>query len=415
MTSNAQNNRQPSAKPTADGSQRERVGDHATIFRLRSSPFWYIDYSIGGVQFRRSLRTSSKRRAIRLAKTKDAELTLGVAQTPSQRPALIVDVTDQYIKSLALRGRRPGTLADYARDLAQFAAYARSQGIVRLQDANERLLEDFQQRLKSEGMRGIVAQPKSGRRIGRNAPKTIRTKLKSVRQLIKWALKRRLLLQDPAAGFQLPPEPHRDAFCWSTEEFTRLCNYAEKPWQDILRFLALTGLRSDELAWLTVADISLSGRPYVRIRRKTCPQTGVAWQPKHGRERIVPLCPAAAAICRTALAASPGPWLFWSTTARGKQRGHFQTQAIWGALQKIKVRAGITRGSVHTTRHLFCAFAANHGISPFKVMKILGHGSLDIVLTYYHLADTELLSSLDGVPFDELAAGCETSDNLAKS
>jgi integrase len=277
---------------------------------------------------------------------------------------------------------------------------------------DEQLLEDYQKRLKNAGMRGIVHQAKLGRRIGRNAPKTIRKKLKSVRQLIRWGLKRRLLREDPAAGFQLPPEPKQDAFCWSTEEFRQLCDHAEQPWLDLLRFLAYTGLRSDELCWLTSDDVSLNSRPFVRIRRKNCPQTGVAWQPKHGKERIVPLCPPAVEIGRRALAASPGPWLFWSPKARGKQQGHYRTEAIWWALQRIKARAGIRRGTVHTTRHFFCAFAANAGVSPFKVMKILGHGSLDIVLRYYHIADAELLAALDAVPFDKLSAGGAGSEPI---
>jgi site-specific recombinase XerD len=384
--------------------QRERVGDRVSIFKSPGSPNWYLDYSIDGHQIRRSLRTKSKKRALDLAKKKDAELVLGLAHAPSRQSTSIADLVGGYIRSLELRGRGAGTLKGYRRDLAQFTAYAKSRGVVRLQAVDEQLLEDYQERLKSTGMKGIVPQAKRGRRIGRNANATIRNKMKSVRQLIRWAMKRRLLREDPCGGYQLPPESTQDAFCWSTEEFRQLCDHAEQPWLDLLRFLAMTGLRSDELCWLTAGDASLSGRPFVRIRRKNCPQTGVAWQPKHGRERIVPLCPPAAETCRQALAATPGPWLFWSPNARGKQQGHYRTEAIWWALQRIKGRAGIRHGTVHTTRHYFCAFAANHGVSPFKVMKILGHGSLDIVLRYYHLGDNELLSSLDGVPFDDMTA-----------
>ena len=391
-------------KPKNGDSQRQRVGDRVSIFKSPRSPNWYLDYSIDNHQFRRSLGTKSKKRALDLAKKKDAELVLGLAHAPSRQSTLIADLVVRYVRSLELRGRGVGTLKGYRRDLAQFTAYAKSRGVVRLQAVDEQLLEDYQERLKSTGMKGIVPQAKRGRRISRNAPATIRNKMKSVRQLIRWAMKRRLLREDPAAGYQLPPESTHDAFCWSTEEFRQLCDHAEQPWLDLLKFLAMTGLRSCELCWLTVDDLSLSGRPFVKIRRKDCPQTGVAWQPKHGRKRDVPLCAPAAEICRKALATSPGPWLFWSPNARGKQQGHYRTEAIWWALQRIKARAGIRHGTVHTTRHYFCAFAANNGVSPFKVMKILGHGSLDIVLLYYHLGDNELLSSLDGVPFDDITA-----------
>jgi site-specific recombinase XerD len=392
-----------SKKPSVGDSSRQRVGDRVSIFRLLGSPNWYINYNLDGHQFRKSLRTKSKKRAIELAKQKDAQLVLGVARPPTRQSKSIAEMSARYIKSLELRGRDARTLQVYNRDLEQFAAYAQSRGLIRLQDVDEQLLEDFQERLKTTGMRGIAKQAKRGRRIGsQNSPKTVRNKLKTVRQLIRWAVRRRLLREDPAAGYQLPPEPRHDAFCWSKEEFKRLCDHADPPWLDILQFLATTGLRSDELCWLTIADVNLSERPFVKIRRKACPQTGVCWRPKHGRERIVPLCAPASGICRKVLAESPGPWLFWSENARGKQRGHYRPAVIWRALQKIKAKASIKHGTVHSMRHLFCAFAANSGLSPFKAMAILGHGSLEILLRYYHLPESELLTSLEDVPFDDL-------------
>jgi len=45
---------------------------------------------------------------------------------------------------------------------------------------------------------------------------------------------------------------------------------------------------------------------------------------------------------------------------------------------------------------------ANNKVSPFKVMKIMGHGSLEIVLLYYHVSDDELHMALDEVDFDKL-------------
>ncbi len=42
---------------------------------------------------------------------------------------------------------------------------------------------------------------------------------------------------------------------------------------------------------------------------------------------------------------------------------------------------------------------ANANVSPFKVMKIVGHSSLDIILTYYHVSEDELLDAVDGVDF----------------
>jgi site-specific recombinase XerD len=392
----------PTEKSAYSACQRERVGDRVSIFRIAESPNWYMNFNLDGKQFRRSLKTRSHKQAVLLAKKKNAELTLDLADPHSKPAVKIGDANNLYLRSLELRDVSAGAISNYRRDLRQFAAYAQSRGIMRLDRVDEELLEDFQLRLKTQGMNGIVPQRKKGRRLGKNKPKTLRNKLKSVRQLIKWAIRRRLLRTDPAGGYRLPPEPTGKAFCWSPEEHQTLRSCAEQPWLDIFDFLALTGLRSDELCWLLKDDICLDGRPYVSVRSKLCPQTGQPWKPKHGRERIVPLCPQAERIARDALKSSRGLWLFWSLYASGKQPGHFRRDAIWRALQKVKQKAGIARGTVHTFRHLFCSFMANNQVPPFKVMTIMGHGSMDIVLMYYHVNDQELLRSLEGVAFNQM-------------
>ncbi len=384
---------------------RERVGDRVTISKTSGSPNWYINFSDGKQQFRRSLRTKSKKRALELAKKKDAQLVLGIAGKPGRREINIADASDQYLTSRELAGRGPGTLDNYKRDLTQFAAYAKSRDVVRLAEVDAQLLEAYHTQLKTKGMKGIIRQPKLGRRIGPNATKTIRNKLKTVRQLLKWAVRRRLLREDPGSGFQLPPEPEGKAYCWSPEEHTLIRKNAEQPWLDIFDFLSMTGLRSDEFCWLLKEDHCLEGRPHLLIRAKSCPQTGKMWHPKHRRERVVPLCLAAAEIARRVHAASPGPWLFWTPKSHGPQQGHYQPGVVWRALRRILQRAGIRRGTVHTFRHWFCSIAANNNVPPFQMMAILGHGSLEILLRYYHVGRDELLTSLDNLPFDQIQPG----------
>ncbi len=46
--------------------------------------------------------------------------------------------------------------------------------------------------------------------------------------------------------------------------------------------------------------------------------------------------------------------------------------------------------------------AANSGVSPFKLMKIVGHKSLDIILTYYHEDEDELRGAVDEINFGGL-------------
>ena len=386
--------------------ERERVGDRVTISRnLQKSPNWYISYSESKKLIRYSLETRSKKRARELAKKKDAELVLGVVQIIGRRPVSIPEVAEKYVRSLKLRRVSPGTLESYRRDLDQFAAYARWKKVVRLDQVSAELLEDYQERLQTFGMEGIARQKKRGRRLIPNGPKTVRNKLKTVRQLLKWAIKRKLLREDPGSGYQLPPEPEEKAYCWSPSELLSIRANADEPWPERFDFFEMTGLRSSEFGWLLKEDVYFGEHPYLMIRAKTCPQTGIKWRPKHGRHRIVPLCPLAAAIAKRAYDSSPGPWLFWSATTRSKQVGHLTSTVILAALRKARHKAGVGRGTVHTFRHVFCSFAANNGVPALKVMAILGHGSLDIVLSYYHVTQDELLGTLDGLPFESLQNG----------
>src|SRR5437899_1197164 len=69
----------------AAGHERIPVGDRVTIFRTPASPRWYAQFSLEGRQYRHSLKTTSKKRALELAKKKDAQLVLGQAE-PRPRP-----------------------------------------------------------------------------------------------------------------------------------------------------------------------------------------------------------------------------------------------------------------------------------------------------------------------------------------
>ena len=80
------------------------------------------------------------------------------------------------------------------------------------------MLEDFQALLENDGLKGLLVQRKRGRRLSKNGPKTVRNKLKTVRQLIKWGIKRRILSEDPSRPCVLPPEPTAEAVCWEREE-----------------------------------------------------------------------------------------------------------------------------------------------------------------------------------------------------
>lgn len=198
----------PAPSHASDGVERVRVGDRATIFRTANSPNWYLQYNLDGKQFRSSLKTRSKKRAIELAQKKDAQLILGQAEPPATKPLSITEASTSYLRSLAGRGRSSKTIDIYRTQLEIFAAFGAQQGVTLLNRVSAELLENFQQQLQERGF--VPPGERKSKRGARfkatsNAPGTVRDKLKTVRQLINWARKRGLLRNDPVAGYELPP------------------------------------------------------------------------------------------------------------------------------------------------------------------------------------------------------------------
>ena len=90
--------------------------------------------------------------------------------------------------------------------------------------------------------------------------------------------------------------------------------------------------------------------------------------------------------------------------APGVVDDRLRASRLWAQLKKAKKAAGVPRGTLHSFRHFFVSMMANANVSPFKVIKIVGHSSLDIILTCYHVREDELLGTVEGVEFTPSSA-----------
>ena len=286
----------------------------------------------------------------------------------------------------------PGTMNIYDRVLKQFAAFASAERVTRLNLVDAGLLERYQAQL---GEHGGDRRSKRGRGSRPNSPKTVRDKLKVVRSFLKWAVQRRMLAFDPAAGYRLPQGKCKEVKPYSLAERQALQRVTTEPWGDLFEFLALTGLRSGELCTLRKEDVDLDNL-CVHIREKDL-GGGKTWRPKHGKSRVVPLIPGAVEILQRVMTTSPGPWVFCNPDSR-EPGARFDKQQIWRQLQSAAKAAGIRANRVHAFRHGFCSMMADANLPPMQLMKIMGHVKLDTVLPYYHTDRDQLtaaVSSLD--------------------
>jgi hypothetical protein len=76
---------------------RIRVGSRVTIYKTDKSPYWYMDWSVDGHQYRRSTKTKSLKQARTIALRKGAELVLGVSGAPDARAPKIHQAIENYL------------------------------------------------------------------------------------------------------------------------------------------------------------------------------------------------------------------------------------------------------------------------------------------------------------------------------
>jgi integrase len=272
------------------------------------------------------------------------------------------------------------------------------QGVARLDQLTPTHMEKYEAQLRATGIALKREKKGPGRPAKKNRSTSVHEKIKLVKSLTKWAVAMRKLRENPISGYQLPAEGQPNNYCFTPAEVNAVCQKADPFFGDVFRFLALTGLRQGELMWLTKADLDVARR-VVWIRAKVFAEEGLRWDPK-GDDRVVPLSAPALAIAVKALKVSQGRWLFAAPPGPGVVDDRLRASRLWATLKRAKRAAGVKRGTLHGFRHFFVSTMANANVSPFKVMKIVGHKSLDIILVYYHLSEDELLGAVDGVNFD---------------
>jgi integrase len=199
-----------------------------------------------------------------------------------------------------------------------------------------------------------------------NAPATINRKLSLVSRALTECRKMGYLEATP----DIPRLPVRNAkLRWLTEdEWTRLsracasleCEEDGEDLLNLLTFLLYTGCRLSE------ALNSRRGLLAFHLDQVTFTDT------KNGRDRTVPLVPAAAIAL---VDGWPADW----TTSR--------IQYLFGKVREV---AGLPDVTLHTLRHTCASWLVQRGVDLYRVKAWLGHTSITTTERYAHLAPSSL-------------------------
>jgi integrase/recombinase XerD len=291
-------------------------------------------------------------------------------------PPLPLEVEDLLMWLAAERGRAPGTIAAYRRDLRRYVAWLRSSGRD-LDAVREADLSDYIAALRSSGL----------------SPASVARMLVPVRSLHRFLAEEGRSESDPGAHLELPRVPKGLPKALSEEEIGRLLDAPVGEGPAVLRDRAIlevlygTGVRVSELVGLSLGDVDLDA---ALLR---------AWG-KGGKERIVPVgVPATRALVawlgpkgRPLMA--PAQWrrrddaeaMFLN--ARG---GRLSRQGAWMVLRGHARTVGLEgKLTPHVLRHSCATHMLDHGADIRAVQELLGHASISTTQVYT-LVSTERL------------------------
>jgi integrase/recombinase XerD len=291
---------------------------------------------------------------------------------------------DAFLEMMAAeRGAAKNTLAAYRRDLEDFDHHLGQSGKT-LTDARPRDLAAY---LKSIADSGLAAASRARR-------------LSSIRQLYRFLVAEGHVVDDPSTGFAGPRRERPLPKVLSVVEVEALLETAGRRvdgltgrdrfralrLKALLEILYATGMRVSELVELPRSVLNGDER-VLTIRGKG------------GRERLVPLNPAAREALDHYLAIgehgehdlSPMLKTRYLFPSRGAE-GHLTRQRLAQELKQLALETGIDpeRISPHVLRHAFASHLLDRGADLRAVQQLLGHADISTTQIYTHVLEERL-------------------------
>jgi integrase/recombinase XerD len=290
---------------------------------------------------------------------------------------------ETFLEMLAAeRGAAANTLQAYRRDLEDFLAF----------------MDRRAKSLAAAGQGDIGAYLRSLSESGL-APTSRARRLSAIRQLFKFLVGEGVVAEDPVVGFAGPKQGRPLPKTLSVAEVDRLIEAARRRTEvtrgrervralrlhALIETLYATGLRVTELVTLPRSVLAGDGRV-------------LTVKGKGGRERIVPLTPAARTAIDRYLNVGKGDddvapmiatkWLFASRGAEG----HLTRQRLAQELKELAEEAGldVERVSPHVLRHAFASHLLDRGADLRSVQQLLGHADISTTQIYTHVLEERL-------------------------
>ena len=267
----------------------------------------------------------------------------------------------------ALHGAAPNTIAAYSRDVTGFLAFitthkGETQGLGALA------------RVTVSDMRSWMAFTR-GDDVG---ARSLARKLSAVKSFYRWLAEREgfdasavLSTRSPKFQRKLPRPLAEDAAreMIDTVEMQSLTPWVSARDQAVVTLLYGCGLRISEALGLKGRDLPLG---------ETLRITG-----KGGKERMVPVLPAARAAMARYLALCPFDMDADAALFRGVRGGALPPRQVQKVVEKTRQQLGLPASATpHAMRHSFATHLMNAGGDLRAIQELLGHASLSTTQAY---------------------------------
>ncbi|MCG3205709.1 MAG: Tyrosine recombinase XerC [Elusimicrobia bacterium] len=300
----------------------------------------------------------------RMAKIKVGELE---KQIRDKRSGVDREITWEDYKEKYLTFITP----DHAKDTVIRAKsvlnnFDRAMKIRRLTDLTPEVLEEFKGIRKNMGIMGTT--------INRELV-TLKTMMKKAAE---WGY-----ASTNIWGVRKMPEVKRHPVFFTMEEIDKLIAAADPFWRVVLHLGLYAGLRLGEMLNLRWVDVD-----FQRRRLKVAPNE--QWNPKDREAREIPFHPDLLDCLKAWEKVSPGqtnvvPW-------------NSKPNILSVNFSRLRKRAGIKRGSLHTLRHSFASHLAIQGVDMNRIRSMMGHSSIVTTQIYAHLLPSSSDTAVTKIP-----------------
>lgn len=282
----------------------------------------------------------------------------------------VEEVFNRFIRHCRVKNLSKRTVETYEYNFKRFMEYLEEQGIYNIKDITSEVVEEFTLYLQE-----IIENPVS-----------INTILRNIRTFLNYAMNNGYINRFTV---HLIKAEKKIKETYTDDELRILlkkpdlqtCGFSEYRTWVIINWILSTGNRVNTIRNVKIKDLDFNSGSI--ILRKT----------KNKHQQIIPMGEALANILLEYLeyrGGEPEDFLFCNIYGR-----QLTTGALVSSVRRYNLKRGVEKTSIHLFRHTFAKKWILNGGDMFRLQKILGHKSLEMVKTYVNIFSSDLRDNFE--------------------